>query len=71
MRDNPEGGEFDPAEGVRRRSMKNSPSVYPAQVRGQEKAVAVAAKSGQFTAGERRGRASSSDETDGIWQKRN
>jgi len=27
MRDNPGGGESDPAEGVRRRCMKNSPSV--------------------------------------------
>jgi len=27
MRDNPGGGESDPTEGVRRRCMKNSPSV--------------------------------------------
>jgi len=41
---------------------------YPAQIRGQEKAVTVAAKSGQFTADET-GRASSSEETEGIWQR--
>jgi len=27
MQDNPEGGELDPADDVRRRCMKNSPSV--------------------------------------------
>jgi len=30
MRYNPGGDESDPAEGVRRRCKKNSPSVYPA-----------------------------------------
>jgi len=29
MRDNPEGGELNPAEFVHRRCKKNSPSVYP------------------------------------------
>jgi len=51
MRDNPEGG--DPAEGVRRHCMKNSPSVLSCiDIRGQEKAVTVASKSRQFTAGQ-------------------
>jgi len=42
---------------------------YPASVRGQEKAVAVAAKSGQFTADET-GKGRSFEETEGIWQER-
>jgi len=42
MRDSPEGGELDPAEGVRRRCKKNY-SVLSCVVRGQEKAVTVAA----------------------------
>jgi len=49
--------------------MKNSPPFYPAEVRGQEKVVTVAAKSGHFIADET-GKASSSEETEGIWQKR-
>jgi len=40
MRDNSEGSELDPVV-----------NVSPAQVRGQQMAVTVAAKSGQFTAG--------------------
>jgi len=44
---------LDPAEDVRKRCMKNSPSVLSCiGRRGQEKAVTVAAKSGQFTADE-------------------
>jgi len=52
MRDNPEGGELDPAVDVRRRCKKIL-LFYPVQVRGQKKAVTVAAKSRQFIAGER------------------
>jgi len=52
MRDNPEGSELDPAECVRRRCKKNSPSVLSCIGKGQVKAVTVAAKSGQFTADE-------------------
>jgi len=48
MRDNPEGGELDPAEGSASASRRILP-FYPVQVRGQEKAVTVAAKSEQFT----------------------
>jgi len=51
MWDNPGGGEPDPAEGVRRRCKKNSPSVLSCiGIRGPEKAVTVAATSGQFKA---------------------
>jgi len=38
IQNNPEGGESDPSEGVRRRCMKNSPSVLSCIGRGQEKA---------------------------------
>jgi len=51
-RDDPEGGELDPAVDVRRRCEKNSPSGFLAQTGGQKKTVTVPAKSGQFTAGE-------------------
>jgi len=50
MRENPGKGESDPAEGARRRCKKNFSSVLSCIERGQEKAVAVVAKSGQFTA---------------------
>jgi len=59
MRDNPEVGELNPAVFVRRRCKKNS-SVLSCI--GQKKAVTVAAKSEQLTAG-KTGRASSSEET--------
>jgi len=55
IRHNPEG-ESDPANDVRRRCKKNSPSVLSC-IRGQKK-VTVAAKLEEFTAGEA-GRASS------------
>jgi len=44
IRDNPRD-ELYPAEGVRRRCKKILLQFYPAWVRGQEKAMAVAAKS--------------------------
>jgi len=47
MRENPGGSELDPAEGVRRRCKKNSPSVLSCM--GKRKAVTVAAKSSPFT----------------------
>jgi len=47
---------------------KNSPSVLSCIVKKQEKAVAMAMKSGQFTADETVN--SFSDEIEGIWQKR-
>jgi len=37
MRDSPEGGELDPAANDRRFCSKNSPSFYPALVRGQKR----------------------------------
>jgi len=51
MRDNPEGGESYPAEGVRRRCKKNSSVLFCIGKRTRE-AVTVAAKSGQFTVDE-------------------
>jgi len=68
MQDNPEGGELDPAEGVRRRCKKNS-SVLSCVGRGQEKAVTAAAKS-VSSQRMRLERASSSEESEGIWQGR-
>jgi len=50
-------------------AIRNLQPFYHAKVRGQEKAVTVAVKSGQFTADETI-RASSSKETKGIWQER-
>jgi len=52
MQDNPGGGELDPAEGLCRHCKKNSTSVLSCISSGQEKAVIVAVKPGQFTAGE-------------------
>jgi len=52
MQDNPEVGKLDPAVDVRKRYKKNSPSVLSCIGKRQEKAVTVAAKSGQFTADE-------------------
>jgi len=49
MWDNPEGGELDPAKGVRKHCKKNS-SILSCIKRWQEKAVTMATKSGQFTA---------------------
>jgi len=48
--DNPDRGELDPAYEISRRCKKNSHSVLFC-IRGQKKAVMVAAKSGQFIAG--------------------
>jgi len=52
MWNNPGGDGSDSAEGVRRRCMKNSPSVLSYIGKRQEKAVTVAAKSAQFTTDE-------------------
>jgi len=49
MRDS-QRDESDPAEGVRRRCMKNSPSFLSCIGKRTKKAVTVAAKSRQFTA---------------------
>jgi len=51
MQDNP-GGELDPAVDDQRHYKKNLLPVNPAYIRGQKKAVIVAAKSEQFTEGE-------------------
>jgi len=50
MRDNPTEDKLDPAEDVRRRSKKNSPSVLSCIVKRTKEGVTVAAKSEQFTA---------------------
>jgi len=50
MRDSQGGGESDPAEGVRRYCMKNSPSILSYIGKRTKKAVTVAVKLGQFTA---------------------
>jgi len=71
MRDNPEGGESDPADDVRRHCKKNSLSVLSCVGKRTKEGVTVAAKSEQFTAGDTgKDQASSSEETEGIWQKR-
>jgi len=50
MRDSQGRGESDPAEGVRRRCMKNAPSILSCIGKRTKKVVTVAAKSRQFTA---------------------
>jgi len=66
IRDNPARGDLALADDVRR---KNFSSVLSCLDKKTKKTVTVAAKSGQFTANET-GKASSSEETEGIWQKR-
>jgi len=50
MRDSQGGGESDPTEDVHSAARRILLPFYPAEVRGQKKAVTVAAKSRQFAA---------------------
>jgi len=52
MRDNPERGELDPAEGVRRCCKKNYPSVLSCIGKRTREGCNRGNKSGQFTADE-------------------
>jgi len=54
MRDNPGGGELDPAVGIRRRCKKNSSVLSCIGKRIKKGYVTAASKSRQFTAGEMR-----------------
>jgi len=64
MRDNSEGGELDPAKGVRRCCKKNSPVLSYIGKRTKEGCDLGSSRRA------RRERASTSEETEGIWQKR-
>jgi len=68
MRDSHGGGESDPAEGVHRRCMKNSPFLSCIGKRTKEGCD----RGGEVDSSQRirRRRASSSKETEGIWQER-
>jgi len=54
---------------ARRRYKKNSSVLSRINIEDKRKLWNVAAKFGQFTASYRRGRANSSEETEGIWQR--
>jgi len=69
MQDNPEGGKLDPTEGICRRCKKNSSSVLSCIGKRTRECCDVAAKSELFTTDDA-GRASSSEETEGIGQKK-
>jgi len=68
---NPERGELDPVDDVRRRCKKNFPSVLSCTDMRTKMAVIVAAKSEQFTTSKAgKGLSSSFEKTEGNWQKK-
>jgi len=70
MQDNPGRGESDAAEGIRRRCMKNSPSVLSCIGKWTREGCDRGSEVGNSLQGMRRRRGSSSEETEGIWQGR-
>jgi len=52
MRDDPKGGDLDPAVDDRKRCKKNSPSVLSCTGKGTKEGCDLAAESSQFTADE-------------------
>jgi len=69
VRDNPERGELDPADDVHRRCKKNSSSILSCIKRTRE-GCDCGSEVGTAHSKQDGGKASSSEETERIWQKR-
>jgi len=69
MRNNPGGGEFYPAKGVRTRCKKNSPSVLSCIGQRTREGCDRGSEGHDNSQRIRRGRASSSEESEEIWKE--